>query len=166
MRSLIQICCDTGKLESDDDNWERGEQNFFIGRQLGGCDSFRMDPDQQITLTVIHVGSDSGKIEDILLRGSLRGPQFNCHLDVSLDDDETKTVVCQYQNNAEQNGCNGNPKFCDLKVNEFTFAGAHNSGTGQKDDPYLSCFYKNHDLHARELLDFGLRFLDLDATYE
>ena len=56
-------------------------------------------------------------------------------------------------------------EFCDIPFNEFTFPGAHNSGTGQMDDPNFPCLYKNQDLTVREQLDFGIRFLDLDIIY-
>ena len=34
-------CCHTGNLNTAVDNWERGQHNFFIGRQLGACEDFR-----------------------------------------------------------------------------------------------------------------------------
>ena len=52
-----------------------------------------------------------------------------------------------------------------MRFNEFTFPGAHNAGTGQMDYPNLRCFYKNQDLNVREMLDFGIRFFDLDVIY-
>lgn len=84
-----------------------------------------------------------------------------------LDNSEHYTASCQPEKNVEyeEGGCNGRVGFCNIKINQFTFPGAHNSGTGQKDDPNLPCFYKNQDMNVREQLDFGIRFLDLDVIY-
>ena len=83
-----------------------------------------------------------------------------------LDFNEHFQTYCQPgHGNFEEYACNGRTEFCDIPFNQFTFPGAHNAGTGQKDDPNFSCFYKNHDLNVREQLDFGLRFLDLDVIY-
>ena len=83
-----------------------------------------------------------------------------------MDNDEKYKASCQPEEaDFEENGCNGRVGFCDIPFNKFTFPGAHNAGTGQKDDPNFPCFYKNQDLNVREQLDFGLRFLDLDVIY-
>ena len=36
-------CCQTGNLNSNDDNWEKGEINYFVGHQLGACQNFPLD---------------------------------------------------------------------------------------------------------------------------
>ena len=36
-------CCETGNLNSNDDNWEKGQINFFVGHQLGACQNFPLD---------------------------------------------------------------------------------------------------------------------------
>ena len=36
-------CCDTGHLKTDDDNWEQGQVNYFVGFQLGSCENFTLD---------------------------------------------------------------------------------------------------------------------------
>ena len=36
-------CCETGTLNTDDDNWEQGEVNYFVGYQLGACQNFPLD---------------------------------------------------------------------------------------------------------------------------
>ena len=84
-----------------------------------------------------------------------------------LDNSENYIATCQKSKHQtyEEEACNGRKQFCEKKFNKFTFPGAHNAGTGQKDNPNFSCFYKNHDLNVREQLDFGLRFLDLDVIY-
>ena len=47
--------CKTGKLNSEYDNWERAEVNYFVGRQIGGCDGFDISG-PNLTLTVNHKG--------------------------------------------------------------------------------------------------------------
>ena len=49
--------CDTGKLNSDEDNWEVGEFNYFVGRQLGNCAGFDLS-NPNMTLTVRHAGNE------------------------------------------------------------------------------------------------------------
>ena len=36
-------CCQTGNLNSNDNNWEKGEINYFVGHQLGACQNFPLD---------------------------------------------------------------------------------------------------------------------------
>ena len=36
-------CCDTCCLKTDDDNWEKGEINYFVGYQIGACENFPLD---------------------------------------------------------------------------------------------------------------------------
>ena len=45
-------CCETGSLNTRDDNWERGETNLFVGRQLGQCENHPLF--RAPTLTVKH----------------------------------------------------------------------------------------------------------------
>ena len=88
-----------------------------------------------------------------------------------LDHDESATATCnrtmaepyQYLDKT----CNGNESFCNLKFNEFTFPGTHNSGTGMKRTVWVAdCHYKNQDLDMTEMLDFGIRFFDFDTKYK
>jgi len=166
-------CCHTGNLNTAVNNWERGQQNFFVGRQLGNCEYFRLNPEFFTSVTIQHSGTDGGKIEWIKLRGSdMKKDVMFCPVARKLDNEEHYTASCQAEKYIEGGlfkwedaACNGRTDFCDMKFNEFTFPGAHNAGTGQMDDPNLSCFYKNHDLNVKEQLDFGIRFLDLDVIY-
>ena len=47
--------CHTGNLNSDEDNWEVGEFNYFVGRQIGNCAGFDMS-NPNMNLTVRHAG--------------------------------------------------------------------------------------------------------------
>ena len=114
-------------------------------------------------------GNDGGKIHEIRLLTSKRhhGVEFQCKITKKLDNEEFETVNCNKTLTQVQNHltCNGNEKFCHLKFNETTFAGAHNAGTGMSTVLALDCFVTNHDLNITEMLDFGLRFFDFDVKY-
>ena len=48
--------CQTGILNTDEDNWEVGETNFFVGRQIRNCSGFDLS-NENLTLTVQHSGT-------------------------------------------------------------------------------------------------------------
>ena len=52
--------CQTGVLKTDTDNWEVGETNFFVGRQIGGCSGFDLS-NGNLTLRVQHSGMNTIK---------------------------------------------------------------------------------------------------------
>ena len=35
-------CCETENLNTDDDNWEKGHVNYFVGHQIDACENFPM----------------------------------------------------------------------------------------------------------------------------
>ena len=41
-------CCETGTLNTDDDNWEQGEVNYFVGYQIGNCQNFPLDKEGKL----------------------------------------------------------------------------------------------------------------------
>ena len=67
--------------------------------------------------------------------------------------------------------CNGNEQYCDLKINQYTFAGAHNGGSRLSDSLWYKhtgvraakCSYSNQDYDFFGLLNEGIRFLDVDT---
>ena len=67
--------------------------------------------------------------------------------------------------------CNGNENYCGLKINQYTFAGAHNGGTRISDSLWYkhsgvratTCSYSNQDYDFGGLLDRGIRFFDVDT---
>ena len=36
-------CCETGNLNTEDNNWEKGEVNYFVGSQIGSCENFSLN---------------------------------------------------------------------------------------------------------------------------
>ena len=94
-----------------------------------------------------HSGSDGGRFKALTLFSSTKSKgMFECH-QVSrrkLDNDDSLTVNClkREQEHQEAMSCNGHSMFCSLRVDEFTFAGTHNAGTGQS-SRRLPCFFKN-----------------------
>ena len=168
-------CCKTGELNTADNNWEKGETNYFIGHQLNGCQDFKISSSSMTTLKVQHYGSDGGKIKQVEIRGSLRHKnELLCIIDRKLDNSESVTVNCApKEENKElvaiehdENVCMGKKEFCNVKINHFSFAGSHNSGTGMSGSiKPVECLFKNHDLTIQEQLDFGIRFFDTDVAY-
>ena len=68
--------------------------------------------------------------------------------------------------------CNGLPELCDLRIDQATFPGSHNAGSGfdgvlkyWSGVPAASCSYRNHDKSFTEQLDFGIRYFDVDTCY-
>ena len=115
------------------------------------------------------VGNDGGKIHFVKLQTSRRhhGVIFQCFITKKLDYEDFETVECTKIQNSTlcPKCCNSHEKFCALKFNETTFAGAHNAGTGMSSVLALDCYVKNHDLNIKEMLDLGLRFFDFDVKY-
>ena len=116
------------------------------------------------------LGNDGGRISSVKLFTSQRhqGIQFRCNVNQKLDNDETRTVQCtqfSFPRRQSVKDCHGNRRFCGLKFNETTFAGAHNAGTGMLSHMQLDCYVTNHDLNVVELLNFGIRFFDFDLKY-
>ncbi|XP_032242650.1 uncharacterized protein LOC5516780 [Nematostella vectensis] len=85
------------------------------------------------------------------------------------------TFSCLYQVGSSLT-CNGRAAFCDLTLNQATFAGTHNSASGfdgflHYHTPLgpivaLSCFYRNQHRSITGQLDDGIRYLDIDTCWE
>jgi hypothetical protein len=174
--------CQSDRLNTKDNNWEIGEINYFVGRQLGGCEDFTLDETavNDVELTLKHRGSNGGKIDQIMLWDSMRNLEtnFTCIIGQKLDHSTEYKTVCSMSKPSSgiradhlHLGCNGNIDFCRLPFDKTTFAGAHNAGTGLKEHKVLgisipdNCLIKNQDLNIKEMLDFGLRFFDFDLNY-
>lgn len=68
--------------------------------------------------------------------------------------------------------CNGLEDLCDLRINQATFPGSHNAGSGfdgllyyWSGGPVTSCFYRNQGKSFSEQLAFGIRYFDIDSCY-
>ena len=68
--------------------------------------------------------------------------------------------------------CNGLEDLCELKIDQVTYPGSHNAGSGF--DGILkywsgvqcsSCWYRNHGKSFSEQLAFGIRYFDIDTCY-
>ena len=122
-------------------------------------------------MTVQHSGNDGGKIKAITLWTSQRtlGLSFQCDVKTKLDHESNLNTTCMKTTEPYPDldkTCNGDERFCQLKFNEFTFPGTHNSGTGLLRTVWLlDCNVKNQDLNITEMLDFGIRFFDIDTKY-
>uniref|UniRef100_A0A0K2TBJ6 Putative LOC100201425 [Hydra vulgaris] n=1 Tax=Lepeophtheirus salmonis TaxID=72036 RepID=A0A0K2TBJ6_LEPSM len=168
---MTNICCETlDPLETQNNDWEQSEINFFIGRQLQDCENFEMTG--CISLTMIHEGNDGGELENVTFYGSDFGygennrQEYICPIRVKLDGYNSIKVACTSKNNTydPNRACNGDERFCHIPFSRFTFFGTHNAGTGEDISSIskINCAFKNQDLNVREQLDFGVRFFDLD----
>ena len=68
--------------------------------------------------------------------------------------------------------CNGLKDLCELRIDQVTYPGSHNAGSGF--DGILkywsgihcsSCWYRNHGKSFSEQLAFGIRYFDIDTCY-
>ena len=69
--------------------------------------------------------------------------------------------------------CNGLKDLCDLKLDQVTFAGSHNAGSGfdgvlhyWSGGTVSSYFYWNHGLSFDKQFDFGVRFFYVDTCWD
>jgi len=67
---------------------------------------------------------------------------------------------------------NGIAGACDLRMNQFTFAGSHNSGVGAWGGVWhwsgiqaLSCVYRSQDKSITEQMELGIRYFDFHVAY-
>jgi hypothetical protein len=68
--------------------------------------------------------------------------------------------------------CNGLSGLCDLRIDQATFPGSHNAGSGFDGVLYYwsgiaasSCLYRNQGKTFSEQLEFGIRYFDVDTCY-
>ncbi|XP_023336799.1 uncharacterized protein LOC111707845 isoform X2 [Eurytemora carolleeae] len=156
-------CCRTGMLNTEDNNWEVGQTDWFVGTQIGACNTFKINPNMEVKLQLNHRGSNSGRLDFIRIYSWHSAGAFICNIETRLDYTSTHSTLCQFQRGDQDESawCNGSQEFCDLRFDQFLFPGTHNSGTGQKKGVF-QCSSKNQDLTISQQLDFGIRFFDLD----
>ncbi|XP_028416051.1 uncharacterized protein LOC114539636 [Dendronephthya gigantea] len=68
--------------------------------------------------------------------------------------------------------CNGLPDLCELRIDQVTFAGSHNAGSGFDGRLHWwsggaapSCFIRNHGKSFSEQLDYGIRYFDIETCF-
>ena len=164
-------CCTTGFLDTKDNNWEQGQVDWFVGRQAGSCDQFRIDTSQEVMVRLRHKGSDAGRLDWIMIHPWHQNLVYSCEIGVRLDHRSYHDTECVLFNSSDVNNnsssgfeCNGREEFCWLRFDQLLFPGTHNSGTGQKKG-MARCASKNQDMDIIEQLEFGIRFFDLDVIY-
>ena len=165
------ICCETTDFGTEDDNWEKHEVNYFVGKQLLTCENFVIEGGKRLTIKAQHSGGDGSIIQDITLYGSkYRANTYHtCSFGMKLDHDQSHNSTCLEHppSYVYEDSCNGDASFCVLPFNQVTFAGAHNAGTGMDQNlDVVDCFVKNHDLSVEEMLDFGIRYFDFDVKFD
>ena len=130
-------CCETDQFGTEDNNWEKHEVNYFVGKQLLSCENFVIEAGKKLTIKAQHTGGDGSIIQNITLYGSkYRANTYHtCSIGRKLDHDQSHNSTCLEHPPAYvyEDSCNGDASFCVLPFNEVTFAGAHNAGTGMVD---------------------------------
>ncbi|PVD29178.1 hypothetical protein C0Q70_11775 [Pomacea canaliculata] len=64
--------------------------------------------------------------------------------------------------------CNGDPRLCHLNFDQVTLAGSHNAGSGFDGGfgPLVDCWARNQNLSVLEQLRLGVRYLDVDTSWQ
>ena len=86
-------CCWTEVLDNDDNNWELGQVDTFIGRrQLGACFGFEIK--ETLRLTLRHRGNNAGRLSWVQVAPWHRALAWHCPVDVDLDHSSSHTTDC------------------------------------------------------------------------
>ena len=87
-------CCQTEALENEDDNWEVGQVDTFVGRrQLGNCFGFEVG--DNLRLTVYHRGKNPGRLTWVRVAPWHQGLVWHCQVDVELGFSSSHTTDCE-----------------------------------------------------------------------
>ena len=87
------LCCWTEVLDNDDNNWELGQVDTFIGRrQLGTCFGFEIK--DTLRLTLRHRGNNAGRLTWVQVAPWHRALAWHCPVDVDLDHSSSHTTDC------------------------------------------------------------------------
>ena len=163
-----QSCCTTGQLNTEDDNWELGQVDWFVGRQIGDCYGLELYQGEEVRLVLQHEGSNAGLLDWLKLHSWSGWRWWRCEVGVRLDHSQSHTTLCRPESASPPQGpglvCNGRPEFCQMRFDQFLFPGAHNAGTGQAKGSF-ACAFKNQDLNIEEQLELGIRFFDIDIIF-
>jgi len=164
-------CCSTGVLDTQDDNWELGQVDWFVGGQAGQCEQFYLDITTEVRLRLRHEGPDAGRVEWVMLHPWHTNQVYSCQIGARLDYTSHYDTHCTLYNSTPGDtsnylgfDCNGHQDFCWLRFDQALFPGTHNSGTGQREG-LARCASKNQDMDIIQQLEFGIRFFDLDVIY-
>ena len=132
-------CCTTGILDTKDNNWELGQVDWFVGRQIGSCSHFNLDTSETVIVRLLHEGSDAGRLDWIMIHPWHLNLVYSCKIGIRLDQTTYHDTECELFNSSEVRGnsslgfeCNGRYEFCWLRFDQIMFPGTHNSGTGQR----------------------------------
>jgi len=81
-------------------------------------------------------------------------------------------VLSVFQQSTADMKCNGMKELCDLRINQVTFPGTHNSGSGFNGHLYhwsgslaSSSIWRNQQWNFTRQLDYGIRWFDIDTCY-
>ena len=84
-------------LNTDDNNWEVGQTDWFVGTQIGACNTFKINPIMAVKLQLNHRGSNSGRLDFIRIYSWHSAGAFICNIETRLDYTSTHSTLCQFQ---------------------------------------------------------------------
>ncbi|GFN86175.1 matrix metalloproteinase-14 [Plakobranchus ocellatus] len=97
--------------------------------------------------------------------GEMRGPYHTDNLNIC------SWYICgeatwMTERNRGSLCCNGDPRLCDLRLNQVTLPGLHNAGSGFDGGfGFLNCWVRNHARTILEQMQIGIRHLDIDTSF-
>ena len=101
----------------------------------------------------------------VLLLAALVSTAYTTCTQTITNGSTAKTMSCSE--------CNGLDDLCDLRIDQVTFPGTHNSGSGFDGLLYYyigtavgSCFYRNQGKSFTDQLSYGIRSFDIDTCYK
>ena len=84
-------------LNTEDNNWEVDQTDWFVGTQIGACNTFNIHPDMEVKLQLNHRGSNSGMLEFIRIYSWHAAGAFKCNIQKRLDYSSSHSTLCQYE---------------------------------------------------------------------
>ena len=94
-------CCWTDVLDNDDNNWELGQVDTFMGRrQIGSCVDFEIGDNLRLTLR--HRGNNAGRLVWVKVSPWHQGLAWYCPVDIDLDHSTSHTTDCVLKVNASR----------------------------------------------------------------
>lgn len=87
----------TDRLNTEDNNWEVGQTDWFVGSQIQGCYRFNIDNGTEVKLMLSHTGSNAGLLEYVRIHSWHTAASYLCPIQTRLDYTSSYTTECQYE---------------------------------------------------------------------
>eukprot|EP00095_Tigriopus_kingsejongensis_P005171 maker-scaffold237_size242172-snap-gene-1.26 protein:Tk05171 transcript:maker-scaffold237_size242172-snap-gene-1.26-mRNA-1 annotation:"Hemocytin" len=122
-------CCETGHLDNQQNNWERGQTDTFEGSNIGECDHFDIGDSygNSVEITLRHSGQNGGHLDWIRING-LGGTVYQCDIREKLDNDDIRAFECERTHGADFDLVEEN-KFERLEATTQRYRSIHKRST-------------------------------------